>query len=466
MGACRGASLSLALLCAATAAQAGPSRSHAAPAGLTASAETSATSVQDPWWEIFADPVLDGLIRQADAGATSIDAAEARLLQAQAQLAAASGARLPRLGVAADASRRTGPLINAAGGSGSLFGVRADAGYEIDLTGRLKKARKAAALDVRAQEALVRYARLEAQAATAELYFRIRALDEDLALLDAALASRRAEAGVLQGLAAAGVRPQADALRASGELAAVESERLEGQRRRAQLEHALAELLGRPAAEFALPAAVLPGEAPRVPGDLPSQAIVRRPDVAAAAAALDASRQRLGAARSAWFPSFSLTASGGYASSDLGDLLRTSARSLGLGALVVAPILDGGARRAAVKGAEGQAALADAEHRARVLAAFREVEDSLTSLKTLGEQSEVLRAATEADAEALRELEGRYQAGLAPRLEIFDAQRTELKARRDALRVRADRFVATVDLVRALGGGWSLAPGASQVGFN
>jgi multidrug efflux system outer membrane protein len=187
---------------------------------------------------------------------------------------------------------------------------------------------------------------------------------------------------------------------------------------------------------------------------VPAAVLARRPDVSAAQASLLAAQARLGIAQTAWFPNLSLTANGGYASPDLGDLFKWSTRAWGVGALLSLPIFDGGRRDAAVAGAAAQLDGAAAGYREQVLVAFRDVEDELAALRLLGEQAEAVGQAVDSASRATALSDSRYRNGLVSQLELLDAQRSELANRRQAVQVRAARFQATVGLVRALGGGW------------
>jgi multidrug efflux system outer membrane protein len=159
-------------------------------------------------------------------------------------------------------------------------------------------------------------------------------------------------------------------------------------------------------------------------------------------------------AKAAWFPDVSLTASGGYASPDLGDLFKWSARAWGIGALASLPILDGGRRSAGVQNASAQLDEAAANYREKVLAALRDVEDELSELRLLAAQTQASGRAVESAARATALSDSRYRNGLVSQLELLDARRSELSNRRQALQVKAAQYQATVGLVRALGGGW------------
>jgi multidrug efflux system outer membrane protein len=219
-------------------------------------------------------------------------------------------------------------------------------------------------------------------------------------------------------------------------------------------------LVGEAASSFALPAADWGTALPVIPAGVPSTVLARRPDVSAAQASLLAAQARVGVAQAAWFPGFALTADGGFASPELGDLFKWSARAWSVGALLSLPIFDGGRRQAGVDRAQAQMDEALAGYRGQVLQAFREVEDQLAALRLLHQQGEAQGRAVESALRATVLSDTRYRAGLVSQLELLDARRSELRNRRQALQVRSAQYQATVGLIRALGGGWEASPRA------
>jgi multidrug efflux system outer membrane protein len=408
---------------------------------------------QGRWWTVFADPVLDDLVQRADAGNTSIQRAAARLTQARALLQAADAERLPRVGASAGASRGNRatpgslqPVTVASAGIG--------ASWEPDLFGRLAQARNAAALDAQSREALLQGTRLLVQSDVAQAYFGLRALDDERALLRETVAAFRDTLRLTERRFAAGDVAELDLARVQTELAATQAQALALDRSRAQLEHALAVLLGEAPSGFALAEAPWHGALPTVPAGIPSQVLARRPDVAAAYGSMQAAQQRVGVARSAWWPDLALTADGGFAATDLADVVKWSARSWGIGALLSLPLFDGGRREARVQDAEGAWDAAAAGWREQVLVALQDVEDQLAALRLLRGQAGLQTQAVDAAARATVLSNSRYRNGLVSQLELLDARRSELANRRQAVQVRAAQYQATVALIRALGGGW------------
>ena len=406
------------------------------------------------WWKAFADPVLDELIARADDGNASIQAAAARLAQARALARITDADRAPQLGVGAGASRLGGIVEGSSGPARSFGTAGASLAYEVDLFGKLSQASEAARLDARAREGLLQSTRLLVQAEVAQAYFAIRALDVEAAIVRGTELAYRDTLDLTERRMRAGDVAELDVERARAEVAATESEALALDRRRAALENALAVLVGDVASGFQLPAGKWQAELPAIPPGIPGTVLARRPDVSAAQDGMLAAQQRAGAARAAWFPDVTLTASGGYASPELGDLFKWSARAWGVGALLSLPVFDGGRREAGVMNATAQLDEAVARYREQVLVAFRDVEDQLSALRLLAQESRA-QARAVASAERATELSNaRYQGGFVSQIELLDARRSELANRRQALQVRSARYQATVGLVRALGGGW------------
>ncbi|RYY84727.1 MAG: efflux transporter outer membrane subunit [Comamonadaceae bacterium] len=406
------------------------------------------------WWKAFADLVLDDLVERAGAGNTSIQEAAARLAQARALVRRADADRAPQIGIGAGVTRQAGAGSTGTGTPATLASASASLSYEIDLFGRLARASDAAALDANAREALLQSTRLLVQAETAQAYLALRAIDSERALVRETVAAYRNTLRLTQRRYQAGDIAELDVVRVETELAATESEAIALDRRRAELEHALAVLVGDAASSFALDAGDWTTALPQVPAGIPATVLARRPDVSAAQSGILAAQARVGIARAAWFPDLSLTASGGFASPELGDLFKWSARAWGVGALLSLPIFDGGRREAGVQGAQAQLEGALASYRGQVLVAFREVEDQLSSLRLLQDQSQAQARAVSSATRATVLSESRYRNGLDSQLELLDARRSELRNRRQALQVKASQYQATVSLIRALGGGW------------
>ncbi len=439
------------------------SRLPAAPAaykeadGRWTVATPAAAQPRGEWWKAFSDPVLDELIARADRGNTGIQAAAARLAQARAVARITDADRAPQVGVGASAAR-VGGIANGSGGPARTLGTAgASFSYELDLFGKLSGASEAALLDAQAREALLQSTRLLVQAEVAQTYLALRALDDERALVRGTVVAYRDTLELTERRYRAGDVAELDVARARTEVAATESDALALDRRRAELEHALAVLVGDVASGFALPEAQWRTSLPAIPAGIPGTVLTRRPDVSAAQSGMLAAQKRVGVAQAAWFPDVTLTGSGGYASSELGDLFKWSARAWGVGALLSLPVFDGGRREAGIQSAGAQLDESVARYREQVLVAFRDVEDQLSALRLLADQAEAQARAVESAVRTTSLSDARYRSGYVSQLDLLDARRSELRNRRQALQVRSARYQATVGLVRALGGGWGEA---------
>lgn len=413
-----------------------------------------------PWWAIFGDPVLDDLIARAEARNDSIAIAVADLDRARAVAGIVRADQSPQLGGGAAVTRGDGiggqPVaIQPGPNSLGRFGV--DLSYEVDLFGRLRQSTRAAELDARSTAGLLMDARLLVQAEVATTYFALRAVDDEAAILGDTIESYRRSVEVTRALVREGERSRLDQDRAEGQLADAEGEQQVLRRRRAALANALAVLVGEAASTFELPPQSPLAGPPVIPAGLPSAMLARRPDVRAASEAMYAAQARVGAAQAQWFPTLSLTASGGRASSDLGALLESGAGLWSVGALVLAPILDGGRRSQNVARTRAELDRSFAEYRRTLLTAFRDVEDQLSAIDALHAEAEDRTRSTGAFTRAADVANARYRDGEVSQLELLDAQRAALLAQRQLCQVTGAQNQATALLIRALGGSWDMA---------
>jgi outer membrane protein, multidrug efflux system len=412
------------------------------------------------WWQVFGDTRIDALIGRALLHNTSLQAASANLARARALARSADAQRLPTVGLQAALDQQGGPLINRAGGSGSLWSAAVGASYEVDLMGRLAGQQQAAATDVAAQEALLRSVRLLVQVEVVQNHLEQVALADERVLLDAAIAQLQIEQALHGRRLLLGSVAEASLAGVRIELAQAQAERAALQRRQDDLAHAQALLVGEHAGAWS-PSVPADGRSsaalqtpPQVPPGIPSQVLVRRPDVQAARESMRLAQQRLGLTQGEWFPTLTLSASQGLASASLGDLLAVSSRAWGLGALLALPVFDGGRRDARVAAAAAELDLALAQYRERILVAMREVEDQLTGLQALERQAVARVDALAAGERAAMLARARVERGMAAQGEWLQAERTHQRLRRELLQLRHAQRQATLALIRALGGGW------------
>lgn len=426
----------------------------AAPQGAWTRSQPAEAQPRGEWWRSFDDPVLDRLIERADARNNTIQAAAARLAEARAVARSADADQAPQIGLVAGGVRSAGLDRNLTPRPSTLVTAGFDFSYELDLFGKLSRASDAARLDADASAGLLQSTRLLVQAEVAQTYLALRAIDAERALVRGTVEAYRDTLRLTQSRERAGDVAELDVVRVETEVASNESDAMTLDRRRADLEHALAVLVGDLASDFDVGTAEWSTALPTIPPGVPATVLTRRPDISAAQKSVLAAQARVGVAQAAWFPDIKLTGGGGYASADIGDLLKWSARSWGIGALLALPVFDGGRREAGVQSASAQLDGALSSYRSQVLVAFREVEDQLSSLRILEQQSGVQAKAVASATRATALSDSRYRNGMISQLDLLDARRSELQNRRQALQVKSAQYQATVGLIRALGGSW------------
>ncbi|KVD39283.1 RND transporter [Burkholderia ubonensis] len=423
-------------------------------------ADTSAASGSSlaGWPASFGDPQLATLVDAALAHNADLHAAAARVDQAQALLGVREAALAPTVGVSPSFSRsRVSGTVDNALPKRTMhnWSVPVSASYEVDLWGRLR-----GDADIGAQNLLQAAAdrdamRVRVATEVASDYLTLHYVDEDLAALDRAIGLRRTALDVIAARVRAGAASDLDALRAAADLDTARAELADSRRLRENLVDALAVLTGVSPTAFDVGPTAAALRVPNVPPGLPSALLARRPDVFAAARRADAASLELGVARTAWLPTLTLTAQGGFASRDLGSFLDRNSSLWGLGASVAQTLLDGGKRRAAVDAARAGTDIAAANYRATALDALREVQVALNDIAAQKERIARYDSAARATDAAARLSLSRYGHGYVSYLEVIDADRDALNARRQLIHSRQALATATVGLVRALGGGWT-----------
>ncbi|KWE93680.1 RND transporter [Burkholderia ubonensis] len=410
------------------------------------------------WPASFGDPQLATLVDAALAHNADLHAAAARVDQAQALLGVREAALAPTVGVSPSFSRsRVSGTVDNALPKRTMhnWSVPVSASYEVDLWGRLR-----GDADIGAQNMLQAAAdrdamRVRVATEVASDYLTLHYVDEDLAALDRAIGLRRTALDVIAARVRAGAASDLDALRAAADLDTARAELADSRRLRENLVDALAVLTGVSPTAFDVGPTAAALRVPNVPPGLPSALLARRPDVFAAARRADAASLELGVARTAWLPTLTLTAQGGFASRDLGSFLDRNSSLWGLGASVAQTLLDGGKRRAAVDAARAGTDIAAANYRATALDALRDVQDALNDIAAQKERIARYESAARATDAATRLSLSRYGHGYVSYLEVIDADRDALNARRQLIHSRQALATATVGLVRALGGGWT-----------
>jgi NodT family efflux transporter outer membrane factor (OMF) lipoprotein len=439
-------------------------------------AQPSDRADRGPWWAIYNDERLDALMDKCNAANQNIAEFAAAYRQARALVSEARAAYFPTISLGADASR-SGSLLSSPTGSGSLsngsssmsrvrnsFSTTLEASWEPDLWGKVSRtvgAQEASQLGAAADLA---NARLSAQATLAQTYFTLRELDSQQKLLDDTVTAYADALKLTQNQYAQGVAARSDVIQAQTQLQSAQAAAIDNGVARAQNEHAIAVLVGEPASTFSIPPIPLTAEPPSVPVEVPSALLERRPDIASAERKAAAANEQIGIAISAYFPTLTLSAQGGYDSSVLSQLFTLPSRFWTVGPSLAETLFDAGLRRAQTQAARAAYDEQVATYRQTVLAAFQDVEDNLASQRILAQEIVVQRQAVDSAQQALTIVTNEYKAGTVAYVTVLTAQATALAAEQKLATLAGERMVSSVGLVKALGGGWDVTQMAHETG--
>ena len=420
------------------------------------------TLERGPWWEMFADPVLNQLVARVEVSNQNVAVAVGAYAQARALVREQRAGLFPLVSLNGSEarSRSAGDVATGtAGRTANNYQVSLGGTWEPDVWGRLQRIADAASASAQASSADLAAARLSAQGELAVNYFSLRQSDAQAALLASTIAGYQRALDITQNRYTAGVTPKTDLLQAQTQLANGKADAAGLQRQRAQFEHAIAVLVGDAPGNFALVSiADYKPLVPDVPLGLPSTLLQRRPDIAGAERRAAAANEQIGIAKSAYYPKIILNASAGSGASRVADLFSaaTSVWSLGLSAAQI--VFNGGATAARVDAAQAAQDQAVARYRQTVLVAFRDVEDQLSATRVLQIQQALrLQASSSAD-QVEQQVLNRYRSGQVSYTEVITAQTTALNARRAVVQASADRQTTAVALIQSLGGGWVGTP--------
>jgi NodT family efflux transporter outer membrane factor (OMF) lipoprotein len=417
-----------------------------------------------PWWQLFNDPVLNDLAARVEVSNQNVAAAVAAYAQARAVVAEQRAGLFPSVTLGGGATRSGNGGGTASANSGLSQGNRSNTNYqaslgaswEPDVWGRLQSVATGAAATAAASAADLATARLSAQGELAVNYLSLRQQDAQQALLASTLAGYARALDITQNRYTAGIAAKTDVLQAQTQLANAKADQAGLQRTRAQLEHAIAVLVGQAPGNFTL--AAVPDYKPTVPDvpvGVPSTLLQRRPDIAAAERRVANANAQIGVAKAAYYPSLSLNASVGTAASRVADLFSAPAAVWSLGLSAAQVLFKGGALDARLDGATAAHAQATARYRQVVLSAFQNVEDQLSASRVLQTQQALRAQASSAADQVEQQVLNRYRSGQVSYTEVITAQTTALNARRALVQSSADRQTTAVALIQSLGGGWS-----------
>ncbi len=413
------------------------------------------------WWKVFHDSELNRLQALALADNQNMRAAYARIMQSRANARAAATDWFPNITAnSRDKRERTSGFlptpvpVKIPSAQIDTFSQTFDLSYEIDFWGKVRRNFESARAQAESSAADFNNVLLTLTGDVAATYFQLRALDSDLASLRRTIALREKSLGLIQQRFNAGTIEETDVLRSKTEVATAKAELADIKRQRQEASDNLSLLCGVPATNFRIAERPLHDTPPVIPAGVPANVLERRPDVASAERLVAARNADIGVATAAYFPAISLTGQGGYLSKDTGDLFKADSHVWSIGPSVSLPITGFALIRANVRKKRAAREEAISSYRQAVLSALKDVETTLAQTRYRGEQAAAQNEALAAASQAAELTRARYDSGAVGYLEFLDAERTRLQTERQTNQVTAQRFIATVKLVKAMGGGW------------
>jgi NodT family efflux transporter outer membrane factor (OMF) lipoprotein len=414
------------------------------------------------WWEIFGDLQLNALAEKVAEANQNVKVAEARFRQARAMIGffraglfhlVTAGAAASSLRDSANASFRSSR--NAA--STRDFLLTGDVSYEIDLWGRIRRSVTAAREEAQATAADLETATLSLQTELAINYFELRSADAQQRLLNDTVTAFEEALQLTINRFEGGIAPKSDVAQAQTQLDTTRVQATDIGVQRAQFEHAIAILIGKPPAEFSLPPTPLDLQPPAIPAGLPSELLERRPDIAAAERRVAEANEQIGIAKAAYFPTVTLNASAGFEGSSINNLLQGTSLLWSVGSSLTQILYDAGRRDATSEAALANYEALVATYRQTTLTAFQQVEDNLAALRILEQESKQQDRAVGSAKESLQLFTNRYKGGVDNYLQVITAQTFELTNELNAVNILLRQMNASVLLVKALGSGWNVA---------
>jgi NodT family efflux transporter outer membrane factor (OMF) lipoprotein len=430
------------------------------PDGIWKPAEPGDGELRGQWWDLYGDPQLSALEAKVAVSNQTLRAAMEQFFSAREQVRVARSQYYPTLSAGPAVSRQresyNEPNTNRAitNYQYNSYSIAGQAQWEPDLWGQVRRTVEQARANAQASAALLANVELSLRAELASDYFEMRGLDSQQQLLNNTVQSFEEYLKLTQIRFRGGVATESDVALAQTQLETTRAQAIDVGVARAQYEHAIATLIGTPASSFSLPAMPLGQQIPQVPIGVPSQLLERRPDIAAAERQVDAANAQIGIATAAYYPNVSLTGTGGFGSGNPGTLIQGPSEMWSLGASAVELLFDAGRRHAITQQARHQYEQQTANYRQSVLAAFQDVEDNLAAVRILNQESAQQGLAVAAAQRSLNISTSRYKGGVTTYLEVLTAQTTLLSNQRTQEEVDTRQFVSSVQLIRALGGGW------------
>jgi len=412
------------------------------------------------WWELYQDPQLNSLEDQLAVSNLSLKAAQARFDQARAAVRISRSNLYPTatgsLSISRTRRSTNAPLVSStSAGTYNDFSIPVDASYEPDLWGRVRRTVESSRSEAQATAADLANVDLSLRAELALDYFALRGLDSQKELLDSTVVSYQKALDLTQTRYRGGLASAVDVAQAQTQLETTRAQSIDVEVQRAQFEHAIAVLIGKPPATFSLAPLPLTAPPPAIPPGLPSDLLERRPDIAAAERRVQEANANIGVARAAYYPTVTLSGGGGFESASAGTLLQGPAGFWSLAGQAAELLFDGGLRRGATEQARAAYDQTVDNYRQTVLSAFQEVEDNLAALRILEQEAQTQSGAVAAAEHSLSLSETRYRGGVTNYLEVTLAQTAALSDEVTAVNLLSRRLSASVLLIKAIGGGWS-----------
>lgn len=431
----------------------------AIPNGTWKQAQPSDQLLRGKWWEIYNDPQLNALEEKVAVSNQTLKAATEQYFAARAQIQIYRANYFPTLGVGPSISRQRlsqnrPTAVNGSPYQYNDFALAGQASWEPDLWGQVRRTVESARASAQASAADLANAELSVRSELAQDYFELRGLDLQKQLLDSTVASYEDYLKLTQTRFKGGVATESDVAQAQTQLESTRAQDIDVGVARAQYEHAIATLIGEPASNFSLPAAPLNLPLPQIPAGVPSELLERRPDIAAMERRADAANAQIGIAIAAYYPNITLSGAGGFESRNPGTWIQGPSALWSLGASASELIFDAGRRHAVTEQARDNYEATVANYRQNVLNAFQEVEDNLSTLRILDQESVTQAAAVAAAEHSLDISTRRYKQGLVTYLDVLTAQTAQLTNQRTQADITTRQFAASVLLIKALGGGW------------
>ena len=412
-----------------------------------------------PWWEVFGDPQLNALVQQVEVSNQTVRVAEARLRQAEAVVEQTRAGFLPTVSGSTGATRSRTPNVSGASAASAapanVYNLALSASWAPDLWGNVRSAVDVNLANAQTSAANLGGVRLLAQAQLAINFFQLRALDSQRQLLETTVAAYQKSLDLTRNRYNAGVAARAEVVLAQTQLRSTQAQLIDVGVQRAQLEHAIAILVGKAPADFALALAPLGLTVPVMPPGLPSELLERRPDIAAAERQMAAANAQIGVAQAAYFPTLTLNGVFGFRANTPQNWLVAPSRLWSVGPALAETLFDGGSRDAVKKQAEAAYDANVATYRQTVLNAFKEVEDNLSALRTLEAEAKTQDEAVQSSRLSTELTLNQYKAGTVNYLNVVTVQAVQHNNEATAVKLLGQRLVAAVALVQALGGGWN-----------